>query len=195
MSTGVLAWGRQLDVRVVRDGHRTDDRAGPLTPEQVAGYLAKYATKDANSIRSTSAPRPHLTGSPGPAVTSRARARDHDQAVAVRAAGQVGAHARFPRPLLVQVRAATRSPSERCAALDTGSSNSPPRPDVPVSPWTPATSRNGSWPTTRKPRSSSGRGPTRSTGWTRPGDEALALAAAARAREYDQWRAKQRRSR
>ena len=29
------------------------------------------------------------------------------------------------------------------------------------------------------------------TGWTRPGDEALALAAAARAREYAQWRADQ----
>ena len=28
------------------------------------------------------------------------------------------------------------------------------------------------------------------SGWTNAGDEALALAAAARAREYDQWRAK-----
>ena len=27
----VLAWGKQLDVRVVRDGHRTDDPDGPLT--------------------------------------------------------------------------------------------------------------------------------------------------------------------
>ncbi len=32
------------------------------------------------------------------------------------------------------------------------------------------------------------------TGWTQPGDQALALAAAARAREYDQWRAEQRKS-
>ena len=31
------------------------------------------------------------------------------------------------------------------------------------------------------------------TGWTRDGDQALALAAAARAREYDQWRAEQAR--
>ena len=30
------------------------------------------------------------------------------------------------------------------------------------------------------------------TGWTRPGDEALAIAAAARAREYDHWRSEQR---
>ena len=42
-------------------GQRTDDPDGPLSPEQVAGYLAKYATKDANSIRDrTGTPRPHL---------------------------------------------------------------------------------------------------------------------------------------
>lgn len=45
----VLAFGSQVDVRTVRDGSRTDDPAGPLTPGQVAGYLAKYATKDATS--------------------------------------------------------------------------------------------------------------------------------------------------
>ena len=32
------------------------------------------------------------------------------------------------------------------------------------------------------------------TGWTRPGDQGLALAAAARAREYHEWRAQQRRT-
>ena len=32
------------------------------------------------------------------------------------------------------------------------------------------------------------------TGWTRGGDEALALAAASRAREYDQWKAEQKKS-
>jgi hypothetical protein len=32
------------------------------------------------------------------------------------------------------------------------------------------------------------------TGWTMPGDQALALAAAGRAREYDQWRAQERSS-
>ena len=34
-----------------------------------------------------------------------------------------------------------------------------------------------------------GEGAYQGSGWTNPGDEALALAAAARAREYDQWRA------
>jgi hypothetical protein len=41
----VLAFGHQLDARPVRSGRRTDDPNSPLTPEQVAGYLAKYATK------------------------------------------------------------------------------------------------------------------------------------------------------
>jgi hypothetical protein len=44
----VLAFEPQLDVQPVRLGHRTDDADGPLTPEQVAGYLAKYATKSAD---------------------------------------------------------------------------------------------------------------------------------------------------
>lgn len=44
----VLAFGPQLDARVVRDCHRPDDPEAPLSGEQVAGYLAKYATKSAN---------------------------------------------------------------------------------------------------------------------------------------------------
>ena len=43
-----LAFGQQLDVRPVRLGRRCDDPTGPLVPEQVAGYLAKYATKSAD---------------------------------------------------------------------------------------------------------------------------------------------------
>jgi hypothetical protein len=45
--TRILAFGRQLDVRVVRHAGRTDDPDRILTPGQVAGYLAKYATKSA----------------------------------------------------------------------------------------------------------------------------------------------------
>ena len=43
-----LAFGQQLDVRPVRLGRRSDDPNAPLVPEQVAGYLAKYATKSAD---------------------------------------------------------------------------------------------------------------------------------------------------
>lgn len=41
----VLAFGTQVDTRPVRTSRRTDDPERSLTPEQVAGYLAKYATK------------------------------------------------------------------------------------------------------------------------------------------------------
>jgi hypothetical protein len=44
----VLAFGRQLDARPVQTGRRTDDPDRALTPGQVAGYLAKYATKSAD---------------------------------------------------------------------------------------------------------------------------------------------------
>ena len=43
----VLVFGRQLDARPVRTGRREDDPDRGLSPEQVAGYLAKYATKTA----------------------------------------------------------------------------------------------------------------------------------------------------
>src|SRR4029453_10328713 len=40
-------WGEQLDVRNITTG---DDQAGELSAEQVAGYIAKYATKAAESF-------------------------------------------------------------------------------------------------------------------------------------------------
>ena len=45
--TRVLTFGRQLDARPVRTSRRTDHPDRALTPGQVAGYLAKYATKSA----------------------------------------------------------------------------------------------------------------------------------------------------
>jgi len=43
----VLVFGRQGDARPVRVSRRTHDPDHALAPEQVAGYLAKYATKSA----------------------------------------------------------------------------------------------------------------------------------------------------
>ena len=43
----ILAFGQQLDARSVRASRRTDDPDRTLSPEQVAGYLARYATKSA----------------------------------------------------------------------------------------------------------------------------------------------------
>jgi hypothetical protein len=42
-------WGEQLDVRNITTG---DDQAGELSAEQVAGYIAKYATKATESFGS-----------------------------------------------------------------------------------------------------------------------------------------------
>jgi hypothetical protein len=44
LSGWLVAWGEQLDLRAVRDPSITTGQ-GELTEEQVAGYLAKYATK------------------------------------------------------------------------------------------------------------------------------------------------------
>ena len=44
----VLAFGRQIDARAVRTSRRTDDPDQSLSPGQVAGYLAKYAIKSAD---------------------------------------------------------------------------------------------------------------------------------------------------
>ncbi len=42
-----LRFGRQVDARPIATRNRTDDPDRELVPEQVAGYLAKYATKSA----------------------------------------------------------------------------------------------------------------------------------------------------
>jgi hypothetical protein len=52
----VLAFGRQLDARA---GRRTDDP--DRAPEQVAGYLAKYATKSAADTGDTTTARHRAT--------------------------------------------------------------------------------------------------------------------------------------
>jgi hypothetical protein len=60
-------WGDQLDVRNITKG---DDQAGELSAEQVAGYIAKYATKATETFgtnldhRLTAADLDHLNGLP-----------------------------------------------------------------------------------------------------------------------------------
>jgi hypothetical protein len=68
--TRVLAFGTQVDTKAVRTARRTDDPDRSLTPEQVAGYLAKYATKstghteakDSAHLRRLEATARHLAG-------------------------------------------------------------------------------------------------------------------------------------
>lgn len=56
----VLAFGAQVDTRPVRTGGRTDDPEHALTAEQVAGYLAKYSTKSATDTVDANGLNPHL---------------------------------------------------------------------------------------------------------------------------------------
>ena len=53
----LLAFGRQFDARPVRTSRRTDDAGRGLSPEQVASYLAKYATKSATDTGATDNPQ------------------------------------------------------------------------------------------------------------------------------------------
>jgi hypothetical protein len=65
-----VAWGEQLDIRVVRDPDITS-APGELTEEQVARYLAKYATKSTEATGHTSS---RLTADD---VTAAAQRGDH----------------------------------------------------------------------------------------------------------------------
>ena len=55
----MLGFGAQVDARPVRSTHRPDDPDAGLNAEQVAGYLAKYATKSATDTADR-ARNPHL---------------------------------------------------------------------------------------------------------------------------------------
>lgn len=188
----VLAWGEQLDVRVVRDGHRTDEPTGPLSPEQVAGYLAKYATKDANSIRDRTTPRPHLIRLAATCRHLAKRARIHDPAgseylLLGKWAHMLGFRGHFStksRSYSITL-GRLRQARQRFQALTADARRTGEALDVRdlearlLADEDETTLVIGSWG-------------YQGTGWTKPGDEALALAAAARAREYDQWRAQRR---
>lgn len=188
----ILGWGRQLDIRVVRDGVRTDDPTGPLVPEQVAGYLAKYATKDANSLRDGTRPRPHLVQlrRTVDALAHRADAHDRSDGAPYRLLGKwahmygfrghFSSKSRRYSVTLGRLRRARHryaqmvAHGERPDSLDVRDlearllADDEDETTLVIGAWT-----------------------YQGTGWTRSGDEALALAAAARAREYDQWRAGQ----
>jgi hypothetical protein len=185
----VLSWGTQLDVRVVRRGHRTDDRTGPLTPEQVAGYLAKYATKDANSIRDRTAPRPHLVRLAATCreLTHRARVHDpsgSDYLLLGKWAHMLGFRGHFStksRSYSITLgrlrRARQRFQAQTADARRTGDVLDVRELEARLLADDEETTLViGFWG-------------YQGTGWTQPGDQALALAAAARAREYQQWKA------
>lgn len=56
----VLSFGAQIDARAVRATRRPDSPDEELSAEQVAGYLAKYATKSAADTVDTRVDTPHI---------------------------------------------------------------------------------------------------------------------------------------
>ena len=186
----VLAWGKQLNIRVVRDGHRTDDPHGPLAPEQVAGYLAKYATKDANSLREPGAPKPHLIRLGQTCRDLARRAWKHDRSspylLLDKWAHMLGFRGHFStksRAYSVTLGRLRRA-RQRFQLLAAEANRHGEQLDVRdlearlLADEDETTLVIGSWN-------------YQGTGWTRSGDQSLAFAAAARAREYAQWRAEQ----
>ncbi|MEW1952870.1 replication initiator [Terrabacter sp. NPDC080008] len=69
-----LRFGTQLDARPIAIARRTDDPDRALTPEQVAGYLAKYATKSATDSTNTDSPHARRLRATIVAVTERIHA-------------------------------------------------------------------------------------------------------------------------
>lgn len=184
-----LAWGRELDVRVVRDGLRSDDPNAPLTPDQVAAYLAKYATKGADNLRPGSKPPAHLVRLEQTARDLGRRAIRHDPGLRTyqrlaQWAHMLGFRGHFAtksrrysitltrlrraRHRYRQLVAKAREVGEQIDTRDLDA--------LLLADDTETTLVIGSWR-------------CQGTGWTNPGDEALANAAAARAREYAVWRA------
>lgn len=209
-----LRWGQQLDVKLVRPGDCTDDPETDLSPEQVAGYLAKYVTKDAASIRRPGQ-TPHLTRLAATCREVEQRGRDH-------------------------YGPGFRLPMNRHGEEDPEGKPIPDNPYFLLGKWAKALGFRGHF--TSKSRSFSvthwrmhrarrrfailaaesrrtgepidtaelearlmaddaeettlvvGSWAYQGTGWTSPGDAALANAAAARAREYAQWNADHRKA-
>jgi len=222
----LLRWGVQLDVRVVNAGGEAHHSDG-LSPEQVAGYLAKYATKDAGDLRRTSdgdlLGRPHLR-----------RIAAHCRELADRAHERERAWARVEHP----ERFVDLPDQEPGFLLSLGADGRDPY--AHLAKWAHMLGFRGHFSTKsrrysvtlgrlRRARERFRRALAESErrgepldlhdlearllaeddeqttlvvgswtyadrGWPRVGDAVLAAAAAARAREYAQWRAEQRRS-
>ncbi|MGV0992893.1 MAG: replication initiator [Mycobacterium sp.] len=184
-------WGAQVDVKIIRSAEVVDYQNDSLKPEQVAGYLAKYATKDVASRGAGSSRPPHLRrlerichhlasravavedASPYALLGKRTQTlgfRGHFSTKSRQYSVTLGAlrRARHRFQLLKAELDRTGKPFDQRALADRLLDEDDD-----------STLIVGSWT-------------FQGSGWTSRGDTALALAAAVRAREYAQWRAEQR---
>ena len=183
-----LAFGRQVDARVVRTSRRTDDPDRTLCPEQVAGYLAKYATKSADD--SDAADSPHHR---------RIRATVHELDARADESGEYGLLGKWVHMLGFRGHFATKSRryaitlgairrSRRRAQAELARANAEGRTidlaameaDLLADDDAETTLVIGHWQYA-------------GSGWNNEGERVLAIAAAARAREYAQEKAEQKR--
>lgn len=189
----VLAFGTQVDTRAVRASRRTDDPDRSLTPEQVAGYLAKYATKstgdteakDNAHLRRLESTARHLAGR----TASLEEDPDAPYGLLGKWAHTLGFRGHFATKsrrysvTLGQLRRARQRAQARIAeanrtgtAIDLRQLET----ELLADDADETTVVIGSWAYA-------------GSGWANGGETALAVAAAARAREYAQERAEQKR--
>lgn len=193
-SPRVLRWGAQVDIRTVREGQRPDAQEGPITPSQVAGYLAKYATKDAGDLASGSRGAEHLARMRAVCVLLHERALEADGIASPywllgKWAHMLGFRGHFStksRRFSVTLGALRRA-RRRWQRLVESSR----RTGIPVD-VADLEARLLSEVDEDETTLVVGHWRFQGVGWPTDGDRELALAAAARAREYAQWRAARR---
>ena len=191
-ATRVLAFGAQVDSRVVRASRRTDDPDAPLSAEQVAGYLAKYATKSATDTEARDNPHLRRLHATACRLASQADAA-HDPTSPYRLLGRwahtLGFRGHFSTKsrrysvTLGRLRRARQRAQIRIAAAARAGTTVDLRDleaELLADDTDEATLVIGSWAYA-------------GSGWANAGETALATAAAARAREYARRRACARR--
>lgn len=190
----ILGWGEQVDVREVHAARRPDDPNKALSAEQVAGYIAKYATKDATGIRRPNGhPRAHLMRFEQVASAIARRSARSSEPVPEYVRLSKWAHMlgfpghfssksrRYSVTLGTLRRARYRFQAARAEAERRGELLDLERFEQELVDHSEETTLViGSWA-------------YQGTGWTNPGDAALAVAAAARAQEYAKWCSERRR--
>ena len=191
----VLAFGRQLDARPVRTSRRTDDPDRTLAPEQVAGYLAKYATKSAEDTGVTS--NAHYRRIRATARTLATRAtpaakgfgEDNPYALLAKWVPMLGFRGHFAtKSRRYSLTLGTLRRARRRAQALIARSRAEGRPldlasleaDLLADDEHDTTLVVGHWQYV-------------GSGWATEAERVLAIAAAARAREYAQWKAERRR--
>lgn len=191
-----LRFGRQVDARPITTRHRTDDPDRELAPEQVAGYLAKYATKAA--MDAVHADNPHwrrlritldeiCDRIQRDAAADGIPLRDHPYGLLGKWRRMLGFRGHFSTKsrrysvTLGRLRRARTTFQRRLAEANRQGVTLDVRDldDLLTDQDEETTLVIGQW-------SYAG------SGWDTEGDAELAKAAAARAREYAQWRAAQR---